>query len=643
MTPDTLIYDLTTAADAHVSPDGTRILYTLATADRASGKTAAQLWLRALDGGDARRLTWSGEHNSSGRWSPDGRQILFVSDRAAKNGLFVMPADGGGEARELTRHGQAIHDPAWSPDETRIAYTAVFDPENPNDIEPAPDDAPRVRVTRRIDYKQDNRGYLADARMQVFVLDVATGERRKITSTSRDHSSPQWSPDGRRLAARQANRNGLCSQLALIDVETGETELVGPEMGVTDMWAWSPSGDRIIFAGDTAQTFQLDFFLYDVAGRAVRRLTDDLFCLPDAGFPTIQPPAQPVWLDDKNVLFHALHAGASLLAIINTSTGAVETLQEGTATHAGLSVDRAGRHAVQTYSSLDAVGEIVVHDLTAAHTSVVTAHNAALLREHPPARWEQITVQRGAYTIEGWLLIPPDFDPARRYPVVLDVHGGPHGHYGFAFNAIQQCLATNGFLVLCANPRGSGSYGRAFAQQVVGDWGGEDYQDLMAMLDSVLQRPYADAERTGIYGYSYGGYMTSWVIGHTDRFKAAVCGAPCFDLESFYGTSDVGHIFGDLEFGAGPRAREEWYRAHSPSSYAHQARTPTLIIHGEADERCPIGQGEQMFVALLKAGCEVEFARYPGGSHLFLRVGPPEHRADVLARILGWFQTHLRS
>jgi dipeptidyl aminopeptidase/acylaminoacyl peptidase len=150
-----------------------------------------------------------------------------------------------------------------------------------------------------------------------------------------------------------------------------------------------------------------------------------------------------------------------------------------------------------------------------------------------------------------------------------------------------------------------------------------------------------DRQRQGIYGYSYGGYMTAWTIGQTDRFKAAVCGAPCFDLESMYGTSDIGHSFGDLQWGGPPHANESWYRAHSPSTYAHRATTPTLIVHGEADDRCPIGQSEQMFVSLLKAGCDVEFARYPGASHLFLRGGPADHRADYLRRVLGWFQGHL--
>ena len=164
----------------------------------------------------------------------------------------------------------------------------------------------------------------------------------------------------------------------------------------------------------------------------------------------------------------------------------------------------------------------------------------------------------------------------------------------------------------------------------------------MAVVDALLERPYADAEQLGIYGSSYGGYMVAWTIGQTDRLKAAVSRAPVFDLESFYGTSDIGYSWSDSQFGGPPHENAAWYAAHSPSTFAHRATTPTLILHGEADERCPIGQGEQMFVALRRAGCETEFVRYPGGSHLFFRAGGrPEHRVDFLTRVLGWFSDHL--
>jgi dipeptidyl aminopeptidase/acylaminoacyl peptidase len=640
LTPETLVYGFTTAGEPQVSPDGSRIAYTLARADRETKKMESQVWVCDVDGGNARRLTWSGRRNGGARWSPDGRQLAFISDRVEAAGVFVLPLDGG-EARELTRHGGTVSDLAWSPDGTRIAYTALYDPENPTD-EPAPKDAtPRVRVTRRIDYKQDNRGYLNDTRMQVFVVDVASGRRTMVTREAVDHHFPQWSPDGRRLAFQVPNRNGMCSQLGIVAAEGGPVTLVGPEMGVVASWAWSPAGDRIVFTGDTAQTWQTDFFVYDVASGAVRRVTDDLQCLPDAGFPTIAPAAPPVWLDERRVLFHAVRAGASGLYEIELDGGAVTLVHEWQALNQGLSVDNARRYAVQGHASLTAQGEIAVYDRATGTAAVVTRLSAPVLRESPPAAWEKLVVHRDGFAIDAWVLRPPDFEPGKRYPVILDVHGGPNGFYGYGFNAFQQLLATNGFVVVFANPRGSSSYGRHFTLQVARDWGGEDFHDLMAVVDRVLEEPYTDRERTGIWGYSYGGYMTAWAIGRTDRFKAAVCGAPCFDLESMYGTSDISHTFGDLQWGGPPHREREWYATHSPSSFAHNARTPTLIIHGEADERCPIGQGEQMFVALLKAGCEVEFARYPGDSHLFLRVGPPAHREDVLARTLAWFKAHL--
>ena len=640
LSPEALVYRLATAGDPQVSPDGRRIVYSLAATDRESKQASSQLWVCDMDGGNPRRLTWSGKRDGGARWSPDGRQLAFVSDRVEKSGIFVMPVDGG-EARELTRHRQPVGDLAWSPDGRQIAYTTLYDPENPDEDEPPKDAAPPVRVTRRIDYKQDNRGYLNDKRSQVFVVDVESGARRMLTCDPVDHNFPQWSPDGRRLAAQVPNRNGMCAQLAIIPAGPGELKLVGPEMGVVSTWSWSPSGDRIVFAGDTKQTWQTDFFVYDVAADTLRRITDDLECLPEAGFPTIQPPAPPVWLDDRRVLFHALRAGASGLYVLDLGDGSVELLHAWQALNVGMSVDAGRRYVVQAHASLAAIGEIAVFDRESGQASVISHHNEPLLTESPPATWEKLEVHRDGFTIDAWVLRPPDFDPSRRYPVVLDVHGGPNGFYGYGFNPFQQLLATNGFVVVFANPRGSSSYGRSFTQQVTRDWGGEDFLDLMTIVDRVLDFPYADPARTGIWGYSYGGYMTAWTISQTHRFRAAVCGAPCFDLESMYGTSDISHTFGDLQWGGPPHQDREWYATHSPSNFAHNTRTPTLIIHGEADERCPIGQGEQMFVALKKAGCEVKFARYPGGSHLFLRTGPPEHRQDVLARTLRWFKEHL--
>ena len=640
LTPETLVYDLLAASEPQVSPDGRRVVYALGQAQRGRKRSGSQLWLCDVDGGNARRLTWSGERNTTARWSPDGTRIAFASDRGKGSGVYVLPLDGG-EAREVTRHNVAVGELAWSPDGTRLAYVAAYDPDNPDEADPAAEAAPRVRVTRRIDYKQDNRGYLEDARLQVWVVDVATGERRRLTGEAVDHNFPEWSPDGRTIAVKVPNRNGLCSQLGLVDVASGATRLLGPRDGVVGCWAWSPRGDRILIAGDTAQTWQLDLFVYEVASDELRRLTDDLSCMPDAGFPTVSAPSQPVWLDDRRALFHAIEHGASGLYEVDVETAADERIVELRALNAGLSVDVARRVAVQALSSLEQTGEVVAVDLETRASRVVTRHNEAVLAEAPPAAWERLDVTRDGLTIEAWLLRPTGWEPGRRYPLVLDIHGGPNSWYGYGFNAVQQALAGAGFFVLFCNPRGSGTYGRRFTQQVIRDWAGEDWRDLMAVVDEACRRPDVDPDRLGVYGYSYGGYMTAWIIGHTDRFKAAAIGAPVVDLTSSFGTSDIGHIFVPLQIGGSPVECPEEYRTRSPLTYLHRARTPSLILHGEADDRCPIGQGEQLFVALLGAGCPVEFVRYPEGTHALLRTGYPSHRLDFLERLVAWFGRHL--
>lgn len=645
LTPEALVYDLKTASDPQIVPDASAIVFTLSQANPETKKTEQQLWLCDLDGGNRRQLTHGGRSNASPRWSPDGKRIAFVSDRVdderkGARGIYVLDLADGGDAREVTRHAQGINGLAWSPDGTKLAYVTRYDPDNPDEEPEEKDAALPVRVTRRIDYKQDGIGYIGNARSQIFIVDVASGQRRKLTGETCDHAGPQWSPDGGKIAALLPNRNGMNSQLAIIDVASGAQSEVGPETGMVSSWAWSPNGDRIVFTGDTKQTWQTDFFVHEMASDSTRRITEDLEVLPGNGRAG-EGSSQPVWLDDDDVLFVAVHHGASGLYQIDLSVGEVNELNSGPRGSGGLSVDADQRYVVQAHGSLETTGELAVYDRQSDSYTVITDFNSTFFSEHPAAEWERFEIERAGYTIESWLLKPPGFDENQKYPLVLTIHGGPNGAYGYAYDPVHQLFAASGYLVAFSNPRGSSTYGREFTLQVAQDWGGEDYQDLMAVVDHVLERPYADAERTAAEGYSYGGYMTSWILGQTQRFQAVICGAPCFDLESMYGTSDISHTFGELQWGGPPHEDPAYYREHSPATYAHNATTPTLIIHGEADERCPIGQGEQMFVALLKAGCEVEFARYPGGFHSFRRNGPPAHRQDMLTRMQAWLDDHL--
>lgn len=677
LTPEALVYDLPAASEPQISPDGQWVVYTLTQSDRLTRRTTSQLWRRAADGSDARQLTWSGERTYGARWSPDGRHLAFISDRVAGRGLFVMPTDGG-EAREIARHPESIEQLAWSPDGQWLSYiapveappdaghgshtaasaadsSATGEPSAPTGATAAPaaHQPTTVRVTNRLDYKLDGHGYLGERRRQVFLVELRGGHPRALTTASFDHAWPTWSPDGRWIAVQRATSLGLGSQLALIRINhtallanepdapiAAETRLIGPADGDLPLWSWSPRGDRLLLAMDDDRSSQTDLILYTLATDQLQRVTTDLDCLPHGGYPG-PIPAQPVWLDERQVLMSALHHGRSGLYLVDSQTGTLERTHLWPARHIGLSLDASQRWLVQAQTSLTTTGELVITDRTSGATRLITSHSQALLGA-AGIGCEHLTIQRAGLSIDAWLLTPPNFEPTRRYPLLLDIHGGPHNLYGENFLPLAHCLASHGFLVVYANPRGSGSYGRQFARAVLHDWGGEDYLDLMAIVDSLVARPSVDAKRLGIYGFSYGGYMTAWAIGQTNRFRAAVCGAPVFDLESFYGTSDVGASFGEHEFGAPPWECPDWYAAHSPSTFAHRAQTPTLIVHGEADERCPIGQGEQMFVALKRAGCEVVFARYPGASHGFSGGGPPEQRVDYLTRTLAWFTHYLQ-
>ena len=504
LSPETLVYGFTTAGDPQVSPDGSRVAYVLGRTDRETRKSSSAIWLCDIDGGDKRQLTFGGRRNGNPRWSPDGQSIAFTSDRVEPNGVFVLPM-AGGEARELLRHPTPLSDLAWSPDGSKLAFTAPFDPANPEarpraDGEPAP-----IRVTARIDYKQDNRGYLNDTRNHVYVASVASGTVVRISNEAKDHTSPAWSPDGSSLLCRVSYDNGYASGLVVLPAAGGAARpMTAPDARVST-WAWSPRGTSILYTADPEQTTQPDFYVCDAATGSARRLTDDLQCLPDGGFPTIVPPSMPIFLDDDHALFHAFRAGASGLFSIDLGSGAVEQVEGEQELRSGLSTDAEKRYIAQSIASLEKIGEIGVVDRREGRRTLITNYSEPILSVSPPAAWERFEVRRDGLATEAWILRPANFDPGKRYPMVLDVHGGPNGHYGYTFNAMQQALATNGFITVFSNPRGSSSYGRDFAMRVLGDWGGEDYADLMAVVDATLERPYVDRDRTGIWGYSYGG------------------------------------------------------------------------------------------------------------------------------------------
>jgi dipeptidyl aminopeptidase/acylaminoacyl peptidase len=375
-------------------------------------------------------------------------------------------------------------------------------------------------------------------------------------------------------------------------------------------------------------------------GEVPLRLTDDAV-KPATGFPPLMPTARLKWTGDNRIFFMADRRGESFQCSVSAEGGPLHYVCGGGVQMAAVSYDAATKSACALCASPYSPVDIRWVGLTDGVTRQLTDYNRAYLNEHPPAKLRKSSFSRGDTSVESRVWLPPGFDETKKYPMILEVHGGPNAAFYDAFTPIHQVLATAGYVVLAVNPRGSASYGNDFTMAVLGDWGGEDYLDIMAAVDEMTSRQYVDSSRLGIHGYSYGGFMTSWTIGHTNRFKAAVVGAPCTNLSSLYGTSDIGVAWGEHQWGGMRKDNLDVYYEHSPITYAPNVTTPVLLLHGESDVRCPIEQSEQYFVALKRLGKEAEFIRFPNCSHLFTRQGHPKMREEYLSRMLAWFKQRL--
>ena len=407
---------------------------------------------------------------------------------------------------------------------------------------------------------------------------------------------------------------------------------------------WSPDGGRLAVVASEdpeADTWVQGYVYVLEAGLPPRRLTDDSI-KPQAGYGGAASSATDVrWTADDALVLLADARSESYIYRVPVEDADAGPVAGGSGQWSAVSFDAAGDRAAAVLSSYASPSDLHVVDLDTGDARRLTDYNRGYFADHPPARPERVSIQRGGLEIESRLYLPTDFDPSGSYPLVLTVHGGPQNAYYDSFGDQQQVLATHGYLVLAVNPRGSSTYGVDFMKAVQQDWGGEDFGDIMASLDEIASRPYVDGERIGITGYSYGGYMSAWAVGQDAIFKAAVVGAPCIDLTSMYGTSDIGVTFGEVQWGGRRGEALQAYLEHSPITFAHRVEAPVLLMHGEDDGRCPIGQSEQYFVELKRLGKEVEMVRFPGCSHGFLRSGPPKMREEYLGRMLRWFDKYL--
>ena len=650
ISPD-LVYQLKSVADPALSPDGRRLAYALSWVERADGgdvETLSRVNMVELESGTEQEFT-QGNKDTAPKFSPDGNLLAFLRANGPEGRQVWLMNAAGGEARQITKSPKGVTDFGWSPTSDRLVFCADVEPDTSEANGGPGSQAPQVTIVSRVRYRYDTLGWRGDSHFHLFVANIEIGgeEATQITHGDWDDTTPVWSPDGSRIAFISSRRDDrdlrALSEVYVMSADGGEPAMWSQGLYSVGAVSWSPDSQRLVVVGSDAPEGMVLWqgWLYVLEeGREPARVTDDSL-RPLLVFPAINRQPEIRWTEDGRILFMGERQGESFVYQAQADGSGNKTLWGGGLQASAWTLDRSAKRAVAMASYPESPGDLYQIETESGAHKQLSKHNAGFLQEHPPARLEKFYVERAGFSVECRLLFPPDFDEARKYPLVLDIHGGPNGAFYDSFVPVQQVLATSGKLVLAVNPRGSSTYGNEFMLAVLEDWGGEDYLDLMAAVDRVCERPYVDSERLGVHGYSYGGYMTGWAVGHTGRFRAAVCGAPCMDLYSMYGTSDIGISFGESQWGGSLVDAASQLLEHSPITHVSNVNTPVLLLHGEADARCPITQSEEYFTVLKRLDKVVEFVRFPGCSHAFPRLGHPRMREEYMARTLGWFDRYL--
>ncbi|HYQ09567.1 MAG TPA: S9 family peptidase [Gaiellaceae bacterium] len=643
------VYALTSVGEPCLSPDRRRVAYVVSRIDGEANAYRSAVWVASLDGSEEPRQFTSGERgDASPRWSPDGRWLAFVSSRdgeekKAHGELYVLPADGG-EPRRLTEGEEGVESIAWSPDSRRIAFARrVRDEayEEEDDRRRAP------RRFTRLFYKLDSVGWTGDRRKHLFVVGLDGGDERQLTDGDCEDEEPAWSPDGSRIVFSSMRGDRWDAELveALYELEVdaegaGPRRLSQPDESAT-MASFSPDGTLIAYRhepedGTYPHHGQIAVMRADGSDRRVLTASLDRQCTP---YPLIR---EPVW-DGGRVAFR-VEDGGNIHIYTAAADGSDEPeLLVGGEQSTGL-YDLADGVLVYTSST-----STRPHELFGGNGKRMTSVSDEFVSGRELGEAERFkAVSADGTEVDAWLVRPPGFDETRSYPVLLTIHGGPFTQYDTGFFDEVQVYAGAGYCVLYSNPRGGSGYSEEWGRAIRGPgsgagpgWGTVDYEDLMGVVDTALERfPFLDSERLGVLGGSYGGFMTSWIVSHTNRFKAALSERAVNHLVSAFGSSDVFWVF-ERQFG-GPMWEhvDEWLRM-SPATYAREIETPLLIVHSESDLRCNVEQGEHLFTLLRLLDKDVEMLRFPAESHELSRSGSPVHRVQRFEAILEWFGRYL--
>ncbi len=643
------VFSLEWASDPRISPDGSHVVYVRNYMDIMKDRRRSNFWIVDENGDNHRPLTTGNENDLSPRWSPDGKRLAYVSAADGSTQLYVRWMDTGQTAK-LTNLTSSPNGLSWSPDGRWLAFSMSV-PESPPpfaEMPPKPEGAEwakPAKVIRKFTYRADGAGYLRDGYTQLFVAPAEGGSPRQLTSGAFNHGGrPSWTPDGKALVF-SANRhedweheplNSEVHEISLADRSIRQlTDRNGPDAAPVV----SPDGSRIAYLGfdDRYQGYQVTK-LY-----VMNRDGSDKSVLTGALDRDVQ---SPVWKADGSGLFFSYDDEGDTKIAFVPMDGDVQVLAGqlgGTSIgrpYAGgsFSVSTDGAFAF-TYSEPERPADAGV-GRRGSQVKRLTDLNEDLFGHKELGSIETIRFDSShdGRKVQGWIVKPPGFEPGKKYPLILEIHGGPFTNYGGRFSAEVQLFAAAGYVVLYTNPRGSTSYGEEFGNLIHHAYPSEDYDDLMSGVDAVIARGYVDESNLFVTGGSGGGVLTSWIVGHTDRFRAAVAAKPVVNWYSWALTADMYGYGWKYWFPGFPWDHTEHYMKRSPLAYVGNVTTPTMLLTGEEDYRTPMSESEQFYQALKLRKIDAALVRIPGASHGI--AARPSNLISKVAHILEWFEIY---
>ncbi|WP_409301065.1 prolyl oligopeptidase family serine peptidase [Peribacillus sp. SCS-155] len=651
------LFKLKSVTDPQLSPDGKMAVFVQTEIDEKTEKYYSNLYVYDFSAKTLKQWTYGQHRHSSPRWSPDGQFLAFLSNRSGKNQLYIMSVLGG-EAKQLTDLENGATKPIWSPGSDKILSSSFVtaggslldtkkEKNDKNDIKTA-------KIYDRIKYKWDGRGYFDNKHQHLFTVDIESEEIDILAEGELDYTPCSWSPDGKQITystdESEDRDYNLLSDVFILDIESKKSKKITSSTGFFGDAEWSPDGKYISMVGHEKEYLGATLskiWLYDTSSGDTTCLTKDWdvqigdVAIGDFQIGTVDPGL--LWTNDSQGFYFLISDHGNTGVYYGTVEGAMyPSLLEKQHVY-GLTINAETHEAVVAVSTPTQPGDLHSINLSTGEKEQLTFVNDSFLAEKTLSKAEPLSFKANdGLEIHGWIMKPVGYEEGKKYPLILEIHGGPHAMYANSYFHEFQTLAASGYTVLFTNPRGSHGYGQEFVNAVRGDYGGKDYEDLMSAVDYALgQYDFIDPEKLGVTGGSYGGFMTNWIVGHTDRFKAAVTQRCISNWISFYGVSDIGYFFTDWEVGGDVLESAEKLWQHSPLKYAGNVTTPLLLLHGELDYRCPIEQAEQFYVALKRQKKEAVLVSFPGENHEVSRSGAPRLKLQHVEHIRDWFNKYV--